>query len=306
MLKGKEPKLILFIVMDTVRLKSISFSDDSKTPNLHRLINKNGALPFNYAISPSTWTPPSHVSLFTGLLPSEHKCIDYGFKLDKSKPFLPHILQTKRYKTIGITSSGLIDPTTGFDYGFDEYICTYKLFQNVKAFSRARKTVEEGSLKGLVSLAYHLLKNKPIKNILNYLYHEINSVGRDSTISTIRNRRIATYKIKEANDANQKIFLFINFMQPHMDYNPPRNSREKFVTQDYKETRQSISKYYAGLYNKEKIKYFEELYQAEVNYLDEQIGLIIDEIDNLGLMDESMITIMSDHGEHFGEHGHIF
>jgi arylsulfatase A-like enzyme len=50
-------------------------------------------------------------------------------------------------------------------------------------------------------------------------------------------------------------------------------------------------------------------YHAEVRFVDEQIGKVVDELLQLGLRGRTLVVITSDHGEGLGEHGeetHIF
>lgn len=44
-------------------------------------------------------------------------------------------------------------------------------------------------------------------------------------------------------------------------------------------------------------------YRAEIAYLDQQIGRVIDHLKTEGIYDETLIVISADHGEEFGEHG---
>ena len=44
-------------------------------------------------------------------------------------------------------------------------------------------------------------------------------------------------------------------------------------------------------------------YDAEINYVDEQVGRFLDELQSRDLYDESLILLTADHGEEFGEHG---
>lgn len=46
-----------------------------------------------------------------------------------------------------------------------------------------------------------------------------------------------------------------------------------------------------------------DLYDGEISYLDFHLGRLFDFMDNTGLMDNTMIVIMSDHGESLGERG---
>ena len=43
-------------------------------------------------------------------------------------------------------------------------------------------------------------------------------------------------------------------------------------------------------------------YYASVTFMDEQVGRILDELDRLGLRDETAVVFTSDHGYHLGEH----
>lgn len=46
-----------------------------------------------------------------------------------------------------------------------------------------------------------------------------------------------------------------------------------------------------------------ERYLSEVRYIDDQIGKLLGEVDELGLADTTAVFFTSDHGEEFGEHG---
>jgi arylsulfatase A-like enzyme len=45
------------------------------------------------------------------------------------------------------------------------------------------------------------------------------------------------------------------------------------------------------------------LYAAEVSFVDQWIGYLIDKVHNLGLMDDTIIAFSTDHGTHLGEEG---
>ncbi len=44
-------------------------------------------------------------------------------------------------------------------------------------------------------------------------------------------------------------------------------------------------------------------YFASVSFVDEQVGRVLDELEALGLADETVVVFTSDHGYHLGEHG---
>ena len=43
-------------------------------------------------------------------------------------------------------------------------------------------------------------------------------------------------------------------------------------------------------------------YYASVTYMDEQVGRVVDALDELGLRDNTIVVFVSDHGFHLGEH----
>ena len=47
------------------------------------------------------------------------------------------------------------------------------------------------------------------------------------------------------------------------------------------------------------------LYDAELAMLDNTLGRIFDYLRNAGLADNTVIAVVSDHGEEFGEHGMV-
>ena len=48
---------------------------------------------------------------------------------------------------------------------------------------------------------------------------------------------------------------------------------------------------------------FQDSYESCIAYLDRQVGLLLDEIERRGLLENTLVIVTSDHGEQFGEHG---
>lgn len=44
-------------------------------------------------------------------------------------------------------------------------------------------------------------------------------------------------------------------------------------------------------------------YESEIRYMDEQLGVLLDALEERALIDKTIIVFLSDHGEEFGEHG---
>jgi len=75
---------------------------------------------FETAVSTSSWTLPTHMSMLTGLVPSFHGATKWE-KLDRSVPYLPEILAEHGYETTGVASWVYVSQIYGFERGFDVY-----------------------------------------------------------------------------------------------------------------------------------------------------------------------------------------
>jgi hypothetical protein len=109
---------VVLIVLDTVRAGSVSTYGYVRptAPGLDALAAE-GAL-FLDATSPSTWSLPSHASLFTGRYPSSHGAHAEHRYLDDRYPTLAQVLQGNGYDTFCITANAWISDGLGLTRGF--------------------------------------------------------------------------------------------------------------------------------------------------------------------------------------------
>jgi arylsulfatase A-like enzyme len=120
---------VLLIVHDTVRADPLSLYGypHRTTPTLDALGAE--AMVYTHAIAAGTWTPPSHASLFTGLMPSEHRVghvreeIGSGIRaLDPGVPLLAEAMAASGYRTAAyVANYGFLDPVFGLARGFEDY-----------------------------------------------------------------------------------------------------------------------------------------------------------------------------------------
>ena len=96
---------ILLITLDTVRKQNLSLYGYSRktTPRLERFA-KRGVV-YSNALAPSSWTLPTHASIFTSLLPLEHGAEQVGLGLQPSARTLAESLQENGYTTAGFVAN---------------------------------------------------------------------------------------------------------------------------------------------------------------------------------------------------------
>ncbi|PYQ28636.1 MAG: hypothetical protein DMF56_15490 [Acidobacteria bacterium] len=113
----RQPPPVILISIDTLRADRVT---PQRTPHLDALARDGMA--FRHAWSHCPLTLPSHLSIFTGLLPPEHGVRDNsGYHFDGAKPTLASVLRANGYRTGAAVSAYVLRATTGAANGFENY-----------------------------------------------------------------------------------------------------------------------------------------------------------------------------------------
>jgi arylsulfatase A-like enzyme len=111
---------------------------------------------------------------------------------------------------------------------------------------------------------------------------------------------------------DESFFLLVHYFDPHAEYRPPAEFREKFAAEvDRKNdgfvfgTREQVSAVRLGRMplDHENVQRAEKLYDGEVAFTDHEIGRLLDELERLGLRETTLVVFTADHGEEFLDHG---
>jgi len=300
---------IVIIVMDTARASNFSCYGycKSTSPNIDSIAER-GIL-FSNAISSSPWTLPSHVSLFTGMYPSEHGLTEdkilggkniYGLRRDHIFPhFLPMVLKNEGYITLGFSNNPWISHNFGFHRGFDFFYEAWKMGKNsplIKRFGRwGRRMVPQG-----------------FQSLLDRLKIRLGfwDSGAEQTIASMKEW------FQKNHSKDRSYFLFFNFIEPHLPYMPPKPFDRMFMDEGYssysiRKTNQDHFKFIAKKteMGPDDFAILRSLYDGEIAYLDTKVKEIFDYLKDLDMFDRTLLIITSDHGENIGEHnlmGHQF
>jgi arylsulfatase A-like enzyme len=117
---------ILLVVLDTTRRDRLSLYGYERptTPNLDRLAAESTV--WDEAYATSTWTSPSHASLFTGLFPAAHGVTQSAWELRPELETLAERLRASGYRTAGVVGNPMVGRGFGFDQGFEEFRETWR------------------------------------------------------------------------------------------------------------------------------------------------------------------------------------
>lgn len=282
---------IVFIVLDTARAENLPVYGYKRntTPNLQKLAAEGTV--YNNAISPSPWSLPSHASMLTGKLPSNHETYAENQYLNSEDPLLTTHLREKGYTTYGISSNSWVSPEFGFGTGFDSFTSTWKLFET----DIGSRTLSDASIGERIRT---YLNNDALKSVLNVLYRQIYFKKYDYGALRVNHEAKKTLATAE-----EPFFLFLNYMEPHLEYGPPKFT-EEFVS-GQTDIDQDAWSYIFDLKSKteQEFKILQGLYDAELKYVDWRVGKLLNRLKEQDQYDNSLIIVTSDHGENIGEHG---
>ncbi len=99
---------------------------------------------------------------------------------------------------------------------------------------------------------------------------------------------------------DEPFFYYLHTIDPHAPYSPPEPFRSRFApTADQMPSWKPRWKWPA-----EAKPYLSDLYDADIAANDESFGRLLQHLKKLGVYDDTLVVLVSDHGEAFLEHGH--
>jgi arylsulfatase A-like enzyme len=278
---GTEPGLpnIVLIVIDTARADHLSLYGYPRetTPNLRRFAAS--ATLYRNAIAPSNYTLSSHTSMFTGLYGSVHGNNEMlaARTLSPDDTTIAEVLRRHGYATLAIVANaGYLGPVFGLDRGFqyhDRRIPTdYTYLPRTIAF-------DAGFHRG----------ESPYRNA--------GEIERESNVllTALAHRRMP-------------FFFFVNLMDAHHPYEPPPPFRDRFPGRlPDVSTESLIQRLTTGPLRMTAAEraHLVSQYDGGLAYADASIARVIGRLEALGLYDNSLIVVTSDHGEGFGDKGYL-
>lgn len=285
---------VLLITLDTVRAESLSLHGYSRptSPQLERLA-KSGVV-FERAVSTSSWTLPSHASMFTGLylyeLPEFASTLadaDGDRPADNSGLALPKALSNLGYVTAGFVANYRgCGHEAGFDRGFahfEDY--PISLTQII-----------------LTSGLGRLVIRRPLSLALQALGIEKHHASEGKNAAALNHDFLRWLSQQK----NRPFFAFLNYFDAHSPYMPPRPFDVKFGPRPKTISPVKVNQAARALDARDSNKEIQaqiDAYEGSIAYLDDQLGQLFDELNRRGVLDNTLVIITSDHGEEFGDHG---
>jgi arylsulfatase A-like enzyme len=296
---------VLLIVLDTVGARHLSLHGYKRptSPTLEELAARG--VRFDRAQSTSSWTLPSHASLFTGRWPHELS-VGWLSPLDGRYPTLAEFLKSRGYSTAGfVANSWYCGSDSGLARGFTAY--EDHTFPRLTAFKTT--VLVNRVLEGIEEIERWLedwLDFDWLSPATDRLWWMFQNNRKDAAEV---NREFLDW-LSRRSQPERPFFAFLNFYDAHYPYElppkrlhrfgaRPRNLREANLLRDWLQLVQEGP-------SERQIGVARDAYDDSLADLDEQLGRLIDELDSRSVLDRTWLIITSDHGESFGEQQGVF
>jgi len=261
---------IVLIVMDTLRVDELSCHGrpGTSTPVLDALAGR-GVL-YERARATSSWTWPATASILTGLSPQTHGVVDdSACYLDEQIDTIAEALQGQGYTTAAFACNPLLDPVKNFDQGFEAYDYARGFRKSDEVMPAILSWIAE-TADARFFLYLHLVDpHEPVK-------------PRDVDLA-----RVGVSAEPPAGCPSR----------PTVEYRPALLRGEGLTSEGISDP---------DLVLKPEVQqWLKRTYSASVSTSDDFLGMVIDQIEDLGLLEDTVIAFTSDHGEEFFEHGFL-
>ena len=122
---GSDIQQMILISIDCLRADHVGVYgyERNTTPNIDAFA-RDGVV-FETAISTSATTLPTHMSMFTGLTPSEHGANNRQL-LSRAVPYLPELLASAGFQVDAVVSGAYLSQYFGFERGFHSYLSLHQ------------------------------------------------------------------------------------------------------------------------------------------------------------------------------------
>jgi iduronate 2-sulfatase len=318
---------ILFIPVDDLRPMLGCYGDDFiKTPNIDRLAGRG--VTFTRAYCQQAVCNPSRASLLTGKRPDAIEVWDLYTNFRDKKPdvvTLPQFFKQRGYTSVGLGKTFHNDiPDTlswsekphidGFPFDPD---AVYVNEENITIQERKKQEMIQAGKSRIDQLGYWYVKANAteIAELDDDAYFD----GAQTTLAIKKMQNLAAEK--------NPFFLSVGYYRPHLPFNAPKKywdlyERDSIPLAENQFT--PVGSPAFAIHGDQELRSYDDCfdlprpaslpwgnkrqrelkhgYYASVSYVDAQIGRLLDELDRLGLTENTIIVLWGDHGWKLGEH----
>ncbi|WP_273321048.1 sulfatase [Vallitalea guaymasensis] len=304
---------IVFIMTDHQRADSIGMRQCNieVTPNLNKLAKES--LVFSRAYNTCPLCVPCRTAISTGKYPTKNGVVfnDWkGITARDNKPF-PQILKENGYNVSHVGVDHIkVKPALKDRIKYDKWIdqTDYNRYIEELGISVKRDEKHSREVKELRADGDYI--NKRYSNTYVSKWEHDTTTFKDEYFTR------ESLDVIDNVEKDNPFALFINYWAPHPPLRVPEGYINKFNPDDIVlpdnvgkiaknepvNRRDGVPAQLAENVTEKEWRQVWSAHLALLNYVDDQVGKVIDRITEKGLLEDTIILFTSDHGDHLGQH----
>ncbi len=315
---------ILMIMTDQHKFNALSCKSgpEGLSPNLDKLAEN--AVVFDNAYTPSPVCAPARAAIKTGMYPPGCGVVQNWLEFKpETDDFMPQRLKNCGYQTglVGKLHFVPVDRDYGFEYKM-LHDAPYSVYADDDKNSEYIKWLKEDYFdkKGVDPVKlFDEDENSYDTDIRRFIAGEDFRTEEEHDIPWTYNRSSEFIKNR---DKDKPFFLFASFFGPHQPYMTPSPWRDKFSYKDielpenFEATMENspifniknkpLSDRLRKTFTPDDYRKLIALNYGQIAMLDHYIGMLLDDVKNEGIWDNTVVIFVSDHGDHLGSYGLFF
>ena len=284
--KDEHPNGVILVSIDTLRADHLGAygSTQGLTPNLDRFAAES--IVFDAAYAQSNETLYSHASMFSSRYPSEIDALDSAFRLPAATPTLASVFSDAGWSTAAFVAGGHLSAAFGLGLGFAEY----------------DDSASWGSLRDTSAHALRWLDQRDDRPFFLFIhgYDPHDRYLKPPPFGFLhadpRYTGLAGDLIREAGATS-------GVVQGHVTTSPDALGDVSLLHPRFGGTAIADVDPAAQAVSAADVVQIAGAYAGAVAWADASFGLLIAGLDARGLLDRTVIIVVSDHGEELGEYG---
>lgn len=286
---------IVLICLDSVRLDYFN----EYAPRLRDLAD----IEFSECRAASSWSVPSHGSMMTGSLPTEHGAHAFNQSFHHLEQADTWLGECADHTSVGMSANPYASPDFGFDGLFDKFIATrsgrhFPSGMSVDSFGWDRD--QSGMALYWTFIREALRHEHPGASVTNAIIQKSRNVLKDSSVPQLFDdgaKLITRQMRKEVNQSEKPIIAFANLMEAH----EPMVDRFGYSRELYDVplgwASSTVSELNIGELDREFVDRYRGVYCAAIDYLDRIVSELVESL--LANRDVTVV-VTADHGENLG------
>jgi arylsulfatase A-like enzyme len=299
---------VLLLIVDSLRPDHVGAygSPQIQTPTVDSLANRG--LRFNRAFPEAMVTIPARRSIFTCRRIFPFRNFVPNPELGESPGWLP-ITDTKRTFTSVLRDEGYWvaqvsdNPHLAFTKAFEPFRESFDHWTAVlgqSGFYKPPETVPWSVVRHW--LPPQLRDERYMPGMRKYLANTGAGVDEEETCAA-RVYKAAADLLDEAR-LRQPFALTVDCFDPHEPWSPPRKYVDMYGDPDYRGPEIGVTRYGFSHFSEEQLRRLHAIYAGEVTMTDRWLGHFLERFYKMGLHENTVIILLSDHGYLLGERGY--